>query len=75
MSLKSTDHFWGLWFYNAFSDKPKIVRNRFARVIFGDTSSPFLLNEAITTYAKKYELDNDFVNNILDCFYADDFTG
>ena len=75
MSIKSTDHFCGLWFYNAFSDKLKIVRNRFARVIFGVTSSPFLLNEAIRKYAKNYELDNDFVNNILDCFYVDDFTG
>ena len=30
-----------LWFDNIFLDQPKIVRNRFARVVFGVTSSPF----------------------------------
>ena len=34
-----------LWFDNVFSDQPKIVRYRFARVIFGVTCSPFLLLE------------------------------
>ena len=30
-----------LWFDDVFSNEPTIVRNRFARVIFGVTSSPF----------------------------------
>ena len=68
-------HFGGfLWFDNVFSDQPKIVRNRFPRVIFGVTCSPFLLNEAIGKHAKNYEFDIDFVNKILDYFYVDDFT-
>ena len=58
-----------------FSDQPKILRKRFARVIFGVTCSPFLLNEAIRKHAKNYEFDIDFVNKILDSFYVDDFTG
>ena len=58
-----------------FSDQPKILRNRFARVIFGVTCSPFLLNAAIRKHAKNYEFDIDFVNKILDSFYVDDFTG
>ena len=36
-----------LWFDDAFSDLPKVVRNRLARVIFGVTSSPFILNQTI----------------------------
>ena len=30
-----------LWCDNILSDQPKIVRNRFARVVFGVTNSPF----------------------------------
>ena len=33
-----------LWFDYVFSDSPKIVRSRFARVIFDVTSSSYLLN-------------------------------
>ena len=36
-----------LWFDNMFSDQLKIVRNRFARVVSGVTSSPFCLNRTI----------------------------
>ena len=36
-----------LWLENIFSDQPTITRNRFARVIFGVTSSPFCLNPTI----------------------------
>ena len=33
-----------LWYDDVFSDSPKLKRLTFARVIFGVTSSPFLLN-------------------------------
>ena len=57
-----------LWFDNVFSYQPKIVRNTFARVIFGVTCSPFLVNEAIRKYAKNYEFDIDFVNKFSTVF-------
>ena len=58
-----------------FSDSPKVVRNRLARVIFGVTSSPFLLNQTIRKHVQSYEFDIDFVNIVLNSFYVDDFTG
>ena len=36
-----------LWYDDVFSDFPKFKRLRFARVIFGVTSPPFLLNGTI----------------------------
>ena len=63
------------WFDNVFSDSPKVVRNRFARVIFGVTSSPFLLNQTIRKHVQSYEFDIDFVNIVLNSLYVDDFTG
>ena len=68
--MKKTDFFRFLW-TDGFSDQPKIVRNRFARVIFGVTFLPYLLNEASRKHAKKYEFDIDFMNKIFDCFYGD----
>ena len=46
-----------LWFDNIFSDQPKIVRNRFARVVFGVTSSPFSLNGTIRKHNQIYDFD------------------
>ena len=46
-----------LWFDDAFSEAPRIVRNRFAWVAFGVTSSPFLLNGTIRKRMGNYEFD------------------
>ena len=64
-----------LWFDDVFSDTPKIVRNRFARVVFGVTSSPFLLNGTIRKHVGNYDLDEQFTQRVLESFYVDDFTG
>ena len=64
-----------LWFDGVFAECPKIVRNRFARVIFGVTSSPFMLNGTIRKQMDRYEFDFDFVKKVIDSFYVDDFTG
>ena len=63
------------WFDDVFSDSPKVVGNRFARVIFRITSSPFLLNQTIRKHVQSYEFDTDFVNTVLNSFYVDYFTG
>ena len=63
-----------LWFDDIFSDKPKIVRNRFARMIFGVTSSPAGLNAVLRKHSENYN-DIDFVKEIKESFYVDDFIG
>ena len=72
---KDRDFLRFLWFDNVFSKQPKIVRNRFARVIFGVTSSPYLLNETNRKHGQKYDFDIDFVNTVFNSFYVHDFVG
>ena len=54
-----------LWFNNIFSDQPKIVRNRFARVVFDVTRSPFCLNGAIRKHVQSYDVDKEFIDKVL----------
>ena len=63
-----------LWLDNIFSDQPTITRNRFARVIFEVTSSPFCLNSTIRKRVNQYSDDPEFVNKALKTFFVDDFT-
>ena len=64
-----------LWFEDVFSNEPRIVRNRFARVIFGVTSSPFLLNGTVRKHAKSYEYGEEFIAAVINSFFVDDYTG
>ena len=49
-----------------------IIRYRFTRVIFGVTSSKFLLNGTVQTHAKKYEnIDPEFAK-VKNHFFVDD---
>ena len=63
------------WFDNKFSDQPKIVRNRFARVVFGVISSPFCLNGTIRKHVQSYDFDKEFIDKVLSSFFVDDFIG
>ena len=65
-----------LWFEDVFKDEPIIVRNRFARVVFGVNSSPFLLNGTIFKHMDQFiAADQDFVNKVIESFFVDDFIG
>ena len=64
-----------LWFDDVFSNESTIVRNRFARVVFGATSSPFLLNGVVRKHVGQYDFDDEFVQKVIDSFYVDDFSG
>ena len=67
------DYLTFLWLDNIFFDQPTITRNRFARVIFGVTSSPFCLNSTIRKHVNQYSDDPEFVNKALKLFFVDDF--
>ena len=60
-----------LWYRNLKEES--IIRYRFTRVIFGVTSSQFLLNGTVQTHAKKYEnIDPEFARKVKKHFYVDD---
>ncbi|XP_066925606.1 uncharacterized protein [Clytia hemisphaerica] len=63
-----------LWRDPSSSDR-EIVVYRFLRVVFGLTSSPFLLNGTIRQHMSKYlESDKAFVEQFLSDLYVDDIT-
>ena len=64
-----------LWFDKIFSDQPKIVRNRFVRVVFGVTSSPFCLNGTIRKHVQSYNFDKELIDKVLSSHFVDDFVG
>ena len=67
------DYLQFLWFDDIFEEEPKIVRSRFARVVFGVNSPPFLLNGTIRKHANTYlDIDPEFVKKFTKSFYVDD---
>ena len=65
-----------LWLKDVHSEQPEVVALRFARVVFGVTASPFLLNATILHHLSNYqERDAEFVQKLLKSLYVDDVTG
>ena len=65
-----------LWVDDPTSEAPRIVLKRFNRVVFGVTSSPFLLDGTIRHNVTSHESeDPQFVNEFLNFLYVDDFNG
>ena len=64
-----------LWLEDVFAEIPKIVRTRFARILFGMTSSPYLLNSTLKKHPTTYDYGFKVINRIVNCFYVDDFSG
>ena len=64
-----------IWLDDIHKDNPKEVVYRFCRVVFGVTSSPFLLNATIKQHLQKYANGNpELVKALLNSLYADDMT-
>ena len=62
-----------LWIDDILTDNPTLLKKRFTRVIFGVSSSPFLLSGTVSHHIKKYEQeDPDFVAQVLRSLYVDD---
>ena len=58
MSRKDRDVLRFLWFKDPFADQLDIVEMRFTRVVFGVSSSPFLLNATIRSSMTPLSLRN-----------------
>ena len=64
-----------IWLDDIHKDNPNEVVYRFCRVIFGETSSPFLLNATIKQHLQKYANGNpELVKALLNSLYVDDMT-
>ena len=64
-----------LWFADLSSDDPKVIVYRFLRLVFGLTSSPFVLNGTIRHHLSKFlDIDEKFVERFLPDLYVDDTT-
>ena len=65
-----------LWIDDPNSDSPKVIVRRFNQVVFGVTSSPFLLNGTVQHHIAKYATDDpQFAQDMLSSLYVDDFNG
>ena len=64
-----------IWLDDIHKDNPKEVVYRFFRVVFGVTSSPFLLNATIKQHLQKYANGiPELVKVLLNSLYVDDMT-
>ena len=65
-----------LWVDDLSSDSPKVIVKRFSRVVFGVTSSPFLLNRTVQYHIANYATEDPlFSQDMLNSLYVDDFNG
>ena len=65
-----------LWYENVNSESdPKLIVYRFLRVLFGVTSSPFLLHGTIRHHLSKYlSYGQQFVEKLLEDLHVEDVT-
>lgn len=63
-----------LWFEDPFADQLDMIELRFTRVVFGVSSSPFLLNATIRHHLEQYEQTQpDLMKKLSRSLYVDDF--
>ena len=62
-----------LWFDDVSKPQPEVQTLKFTRVVFGVSSSPFLLNATISHHLKKYRsTHSELVKRISESIYVDD---
>ena len=62
-----------LWVDDPSKEDPSVVVYRFARVVFGVSSSPFLLNATVRYHLEQHsEAQGDLVSKVLRSIYVDD---
>ena len=73
--MKRTEVLRFVWLDDIEKELPKLVVMRFTRVVFGVSSSLFLLNATIHHHMKQYEsMDAPFVQKFAQSIYVDDVT-
>ena len=73
MTEKDRDVLRFLWLDDVSKTNPETIVLRFTRVVFGVSSSPFLLNATIRHHLEKYSVAQpDLVNKLLKSTYVDD---
>ena len=72
---RDRDYLRFLWVDGTGSKHPNLQVYRFARVAFGISSSPFLLNATIRHHLTSTDLPEEFVDCVLKSLYVDDFVG
>ena len=61
-----------LWLDDVWSEHPKVITLRFTRIVFGLSSSPFLLNATIRHHIEQYRCEEPkFVDALLQAIYVD----
>lgn len=67
------DVLWFLWVKDFKKEPPDFIIYRFTRVVFGVSSSPFLLNATIWFHMERYlKTNEDLVHRLLCSTYVDD---
>ena len=75
MNEKDRDFLRFLWIDGGSEEECKVAVFRFLRVVFGITSSPFLLNGTIRHHLEKYvDFERSFVERFIEDLYVDDLT-
>ena len=72
VSEKDRDVLRFLWVDNITKQKPEPVALRFTRVVFGVSSSPFLLNATIQFHLERHSATPDLMAKIMRSLYVDD---
>lgn len=72
MAVKDRDALRFLWVRDLAEEPPQLVELRFSRVVFGVSSSPFLLNATIRHHLEQTDADPGIVSKLMKAFYVDD---
>ena len=73
MAEKDRDVLRFLWFKDALADQHDVIELRFTRVVFGVSSSPFLLNATLRHHLDKYESSYpNLIRKLRQSLYVDD---
>lgn len=64
-----------LWVNDVDLENSQLKVYRFARLVFGLYSSPFLLNATIAHHITNHNVESQFAEEILRSLYVDDYVG